>query len=47
MRIEFIPAGDRTEIVITHSQLEARHQAGTVKGWEDIAGVVERLATEA
>ena len=44
VRIEFIPAGDRTELVITHSRLEPQHRAGTVEGWEDIAGVVERLA---
>ncbi len=47
VRIDFTARGDRTEIVITHSQLEQPHKAGTVRGWEDIAAVVERLAAEA
>jgi uncharacterized protein YndB with AHSA1/START domain len=46
VRIEFTARGDRTEIAITHSRLEQQNRAGTARGWEDITGVVERLAAE-
>lgn len=45
VRIEFTRAGRGTEVVITHTRLEEQHREGTVQGWEDICGVVERLAT--
>ena len=45
--IDFIGQGENsTEVVITHSRLDEKSREGTREGWEDILGVVDRLARE-
>jgi len=45
--IDFISRGETTtEVIITHSRLEETSRDGTREGWEDILGLVDRLARE-
>ncbi len=42
--IEFIPVGDSTEVVITHTGLaNEKKTKGTIAGWEDILTVIDGL----
>jgi uncharacterized protein YndB with AHSA1/START domain len=46
--IEFNAKGDRTEVVITHSQLpDEQTKRGTEAGWVDVLECVERVVEEA
>jgi uncharacterized protein YndB with AHSA1/START domain len=43
--IDFLAvAPDQTEVVITHSRLAMTSEGGTRSGWDDILGVIARLA---
>lgn len=45
--IDFISKGpEETEVVISHSRLDAGSREGTREGWEDILGLVGRLVLE-
>lgn len=41
--IEFTERGDRTEVMLTHTQLSAAKVKETTKGWEEIFAIVEKL----
>jgi len=40
--IDFVPKGERTEVVITHSQLLPEKKQGTEAGWNEVLEAVER-----
>ena len=40
--IDFVDRGNKTEVVITHSQLAAAKKQGTDSGWIDVLECVEK-----